>query len=140
MLSHPVVSDSLRPHRLYPTRFLCPWDSPGKNTGVSCHALLQGIFPTQGLNPGRGILYYLCHQGNPRILEWVVYPFSRRSSQLGIKMGSPADKWPSELPWSPYYLYTLLKIQVSFTCYLILYKWSSTICILFLMPCLYFWK
>ena len=31
-------------------RLLCPWDSPGKNTGVGCHALLQGIFPTQGLN------------------------------------------------------------------------------------------
>ena len=30
---------------------LCPWDSPGKNTGVGCHALLQGIFPTQGLTP-----------------------------------------------------------------------------------------
>ena len=33
-----------------PARLLCPWDSPGKNTGVDCHALLQGIFPTQGLN------------------------------------------------------------------------------------------
>ena len=32
-------------------RRLCPWDSPGKNTGVDCHALLQGIFPTQGSNP-----------------------------------------------------------------------------------------
>ena len=32
-------------------RLLCPWDSPGKNTGVGCHALLQGIFPTQGSNP-----------------------------------------------------------------------------------------
>ena len=31
---------------------LCPWDSPGKNTGVGCHALLQGIFPTQGWSPG----------------------------------------------------------------------------------------
>ena len=40
---------------------LCPWDSPGKNTGVGCHFLLQGIFPTQGSNPGllhcRQILY-----------------------------------------------------------------------------------
>ena len=32
---------------------LCPWDSPGKNTGVGSHALLQGIFPTQGSNPGQ---------------------------------------------------------------------------------------
>ena len=39
----------------YPTRFLCPWDSPGKNTGVGCCALLQGIFLTLGLNPR------LCH-------------------------------------------------------------------------------
>ncbi|KAM7244171.1 hypothetical protein CapIbe_004779, partial [Capra ibex] len=34
-----------------PTRLLCPWDSSGKNAGVGCHSLLQGIFPTQGLNP-----------------------------------------------------------------------------------------
>ena len=40
-----------RVHRLYPTRLLCPWDFPGKNTGVACHFPLQGIFPTQGLNP-----------------------------------------------------------------------------------------
>ena len=45
-----VVSDSLRHYGLYPARLLCPWDSPGKNTGVGGHALLQGIFQTQGLN------------------------------------------------------------------------------------------
>ena len=42
---------------------VCPWDSPGKNTGMDCHSLLQGIFPTQGLNPGllhcRNMLYHL---------------------------------------------------------------------------------
>ena len=43
-------SDSLRPRELQPARLLCPWDSPGRNTGVSCHALLQGIFLTQGSN------------------------------------------------------------------------------------------
>ena len=47
--------------------------------------LFQGIFPTQGLNPGllrcRWILYQLSYQGSPRILEWVAYPFSSRSSQ-----------------------------------------------------------
>ena len=41
---------ALQPRALEPTRLLCPWDSPGKNTGVGCHALLQGIFPTQRLN------------------------------------------------------------------------------------------
>ena len=44
-----VVSDSLWPYGSEPTRLLCPWDSPEKNTGVGCHALLQGIFPTPGL-------------------------------------------------------------------------------------------
>ena len=44
--------NSLRPHGLQPTRLLSPWNFPGKSTGVGCHFLLQGIFPTQGLNPG----------------------------------------------------------------------------------------
>ena len=61
-------SDSLWPHGLY-----SPWNSPGQNTGVGNCSLLQGIFPTQGLNPGlphcRWILYQLSHQGSPRILE-----------------------------------------------------------------------
>ena len=44
-----VVSDFLRLcGLLQPVRFLCPWDSPGKNYGVDCHVLLQGFFPTQG--------------------------------------------------------------------------------------------
>ena len=60
-------------------------DSPGKNTGAGCHALLQRIFPTLGSNPGllhcRWILYHLSHQGRPRILvEWVDCPFSRGNS------------------------------------------------------------
>ena len=59
-------------------------DSPGKNSGVGCHALLQGILPTQISNPGlppcRQILYRLSHQGSPRIPEWVAYPFSKGSS------------------------------------------------------------
>ena len=45
------LSNSLWPRGLQPTRLLCSWDSPGKNTGVGCHFLLQGIFPTQGSNP-----------------------------------------------------------------------------------------
>ena len=50
--SRSVASDSLWPRGLQPTRLLCPWNSSGKNTGVGCHALLHGIFPTQGSNPG----------------------------------------------------------------------------------------
>ena len=51
-----------------PTRLLCPWDSPGKNTGEGCHFLFRGIFPVQGWNlhllPCRRILHHLSHQGN----------------------------------------------------------------------------
>ena len=54
------------PHGLQPTRLLCPWDSPGKNTGVGSLSLLQGIVPTQGSNAGllcgRQILYSLSPQ------------------------------------------------------------------------------
>ena len=62
-----------------------PWNSPGQNTGVGSLSLLQGIFQTQGSNPGilhcRWILYQLSHKRSPRILEWVAYPFSRGSSR-----------------------------------------------------------
>ena len=74
------VSDSLWPHGVY-----SPWNSPGQNTGVGNLSLLQGIFPTQGSNPGlphcRWILYQLSHKRSPRILEWVACPFSCQSSQ-----------------------------------------------------------
>ena len=72
-VSHSVVSNSLRPHGLQPARLLCPWDSPGKNTGVGSHALLQGIFLNQRSNPGllhcRWILNHLSHQGSPSRYE-----------------------------------------------------------------------
>ena len=59
-------------------------DFPGKNIGVGLYALLQGIFPTQGWNPGlphcKWIFYCLSHQGSPRILEWVASPFSKGTS------------------------------------------------------------
>ena len=62
-----VMSDSLRPHGLQPTRLLRPWDSPGKSTRVGCRALLQEVFPNQELNPGllhcRKILYPLSQVG-----------------------------------------------------------------------------
>ena len=80
-------------------------DSPGNNTGVGCHALLQGIFPTQGSNSGllhcSWIFYHLGHQVSPWILEWVAYPFSSGSSQPRNQTGSPAlqaDSLPAELP------------------------------------------
>ena len=51
-VSRSAVSDSLRPHGLQSTRLLCPWNSPGKNTGMDCHFLLQDVFPTQRVNLG----------------------------------------------------------------------------------------
>ena len=69
LFSRSVVSDTLRPHGLKHARLLCPWDSPGKNTGMGCHALLQGIFPAQrsnlGVLHGRQILYHLSHKESP---------------------------------------------------------------------------
>ena len=77
--SSSVVSNSLRTHGLY-----SPWVSPGQNTGAGSLSLLQGIFPTQGSNPGlphcKNILYQLSYQGSSRILEWVAYHFSKGSS------------------------------------------------------------
>ena len=74
------MSDSLQPHGLY-----SPWSSLGQNIGVGSLSLFQGIFPTQGSNPGlphcRQILYQLSHKGRLRLLKWVAYPFSSGSSQ-----------------------------------------------------------
>ena len=65
--SRSVVSDSATPWTVACTRILHPWDFLGKSTGVGCHFLLQGIFPTQGSNPGlphcRQTLYHLSHKG-----------------------------------------------------------------------------
>ena len=87
-----VVSNFLRPHGLY-----SPWNSPGQNTGIGSRSLLQGIFPTQGLNWGllhcSWILYQLSHKGNPRILEWVAYPFSRVSSWTRNQTGLLHCRW-----------------------------------------------
>ena len=72
-----VVSDSLQSRELMPSRLLCPWDLPGKNTGVGCHFLCQGIFPTQGSN-----LCLLC------LLHW--QPDSLPLSHLG----NSGTRWP----------------------------------------------
>ena len=81
------MSKSLRPHGLH-----SPWNSPGQNTGMGSLFLFQGIFPTQGSNPGLPhsgqIPYQLSHKGSPRTQEWSAYPFSsglsRRRNQTGV--------------------------------------------------------
>ena len=78
-------------------------DSSGKNTGVGCHVLQQGIFPTQGSHCRR-ILYHLSHQGSPRKMKWVAYPFSGKLPDPRIELGSTAmqeDSLPAESPGKP---------------------------------------
>ena len=64
-------------HELWPARLLCSWDSPGKNTRVGCHFLLQGNFPTQELNPSlphcRQMLYQLSYRGSPLHHCWLLF-------------------------------------------------------------------
>ena len=84
-------SKSLWPQGLCPTRFLCPWNSPGKNTGVGCYSLLQGIFLTQGSNPTSPeapallqILYQAtreAHQGNLKVNRVTLLFFSGWANQ-----------------------------------------------------------
>ena len=90
---------TLQPRGLQPTRRLCPWDSPGKNTGVGCHALLQGIFSTQGSNLGllysRWILYCLSHWGSQinyipiKINLKIIWLFSMTMILIGISCFHP---------------------------------------------------
>ena len=73
MLNHSVKSDSLRPRGLYPSRFLCPWDSSDRNTGLGCRALLQGNLADPGIEPAspvssamqaQDVVYNLFLKGN----------------------------------------------------------------------------
>ena len=100
--------DSLQPHGLY-----SPWNSLGQNTGVGSLSLLQGIFPTQELDPGllhfKQILYQLGHKGSPRILDWsgvkpIPSPADLPDPDPSFVSGSPAlqaDSLPTELPGKP---------------------------------------
>ena len=84
-----VVSDSVRPHRQQPTRLPCPWDSPGKNTGVGCHFLLQCMKMKSKSEVTQSCLTFSnpmdCSLPGPsvhvifqaRVLEWVAIAFSR---------------------------------------------------------------
>ena len=101
------MSDSDTPQTVWPARLLCPWDFPGKNTGVDCHSLFQRIFPTQGLNSGllhcRQILYYLsyrevspkdCCHNNSEFKNKYVTKTSNVEKNLSLS--------PPREPWSPF--------------------------------------
>ena len=99
-------SPTLRPHELQPTSLLCPWDSPGKNTGIGCHFLLQGIFLTQGSDP--------CL---PHLLHWQVdslplsHPGSPSEMMLGIYKAQfverPVQQNPNTLHPAPTMIHIL---------------------------------
>ena len=78
-----VMSNSFRPHGLQPARLLCPWNSPGKNTGVDSHRLFQGIFQTQWSNLDllywSRILYYLSHQRSPLLFLALIQMWNKKS-------------------------------------------------------------
>ena len=82
-----VVSDSLRPHGLQPTRLLHSWDFPDESTGVGCRFLLQRIFQTQGSSLGllhcRQTLYRLIHQRSLEPRTWI---FIKNSLNHGVKL------------------------------------------------------
>ena len=120
------MSDSLQPQGL--SRLLCPWDFPGKNTRVSYHSLLEGIFLTQESNPGilhcRQILYHLSHQGSQgekkRLARTLLVAIERHLLKvfLGMKRGiylftklksSEVNLAPGMWKWGAYsYLYNFL--------------------------------
>ena len=91
-----VLSDSLRPTDfLYPLRLLCPWDFPGKNTGVACWFLLQTIFPTQGLPPH---LLHLLKWQTDFFYHWGTweaqnYIFPRHKLEIQITFHVPWELW-----------------------------------------------
>ena len=110
-----AISNSFWPHGLH-----SPWNSPGQNTGVSSLSLLQGIFLTQGSNPGlphcRWILYQLSHKGSPRILEWVAYPFSSRSSRPRNRTGVSCIAGRFFTNWATRKAHKLIKVKVAQLC------------------------
>ena len=114
-------------------------DSPGKNTRVDFHALLQEIFPTQGSNPGllhcRVILYHLSHQGNPGILKWVAYPFSKVSSwpRNRIKVswiaGGLFTSWTTRKPSLAFFFFNYLFYFTTLFCHTLTWICHECTCV-----------
>ena len=132
------MSDSVRPQRRQPTRLRRLWDSPGKNTGVGCHILLQCMKvksesevaqscltlsnPKDCSPPGSSIHGIL----QARVLEWVAMPFSRGSSQLGTESVSPAlqaDSLSSEPPGKPHCKITKMGYFEQFLHHVLFSQW-----------------
>ena len=113
----PQLCLTLWPHGLQPSRLLCPWGFSRQEYWSGLPCLLQGIFPIQGSNPGLPhcgqILYWLSHQGSPRILEWVAYPFSRGSSQCRNQTGVSCITGRSFTSWATREVYQGITILIA---------------------------
>ena len=90
---------TLWPYGPYPTRLLCLWDSPGKNTGVSCHTLLQGNLPDPGSNPYPSV---------SRIGRWVLYRGAIREAPLCASFPLNWSSMPASL-WSIHIVARVIK-------------------------------
>ena len=128
-VSHSVVSDSLWPHRLWLARLLCLWDSPGKNTGVNWHSLLQRNFPTQGLNLGllhrRQVLYHLNYRDvlkikDPHRIRNIIFPLFikkgnvRQFIKINYKMPARNRGWWLAFLTGKYFSICILVSRLSF--------------------------
>ena len=135
-LHHSVMSDSLWPHGLYPARLLCPSNFPGKNTGVGCHFLLQGIFPTPRIEPeslsvsygDRWILYRWATKeaSCPVITSNILYSRShyiyrshlRKLLCRTFQQPPCRSTIPKKQRWYKIHLYTVLDLFVQFSPFL----------------------
>ena len=131
---------TLWPHGLWPTRLLHPWDFPGKNTGVGCHFLLQGIFPTQGLNPGllhcRQTLYPLSHQGSPTV--YVPLP-NKNPIASQISRIRPKELLGSSHPFFASALQSMSRAMVTKICYQTWIAWPL-LCVGWIMKVALTWQ
>ena len=80
------MSDSVRPQRRQPTRLPHPWDSPGKNTGVDCHFLLQGNLPDPGIEPRSPALQADALTSEPPGKQYIMRNAGLEEAQAGIKI------------------------------------------------------
>ena len=92
------MSSSLLPYGLHPARLLCPWDSPGKNTGVSCHALFQGNLPNPGIEPRSPSLQADSLPTEPPAI--FITPLKKKKKTFAVENFSLCK---SERPLNPYY-------------------------------------
>ena len=118
-VSRSVMSDSLRPYGLEPARLLCPWYSPGKNTGVVSHSLLQGIFPTQGLNlisciAGRFFIIWASREALPFLLKKflacrtacrILVPWSEIEPEHPVLAGQSLNQWTTRRSSKSFFRY-----------------------------------